>query len=258
MGLSNASRLRRHRWVTLASLLALASGCVTPQKIVPHPAVKIPEVQFRNEISTLCLSNVASELGLEESDERMTKFAELVEEQLEALGFSVVQASDVDVIWEAVKEAGGGFYDPHTGAIDAKRSDVISEKFFREVKQVHSCDAVVYPSLVVVNAGVGGSAATWDHRQTTFNRIFSGYIPAISVRIVIKNAPDNEIYYGVGGIQLAQELKQDKFTDAHFVGIEADRFLEQWTDAEKGVSLALRDLASVMQVEKPAKEELRR
>lgn len=258
MRVSIANRSFGHRWFTVCTLLALASGCASPQKIIPHPGIKIAEAKFRDQISTLCLLETSSELGFEESDERMSKFAELLAKELEALGFAVVPASEVDATWDAVREAEGGYFDLHTGTIDTARWDAVSEKFYAEIKRVHSCDATVFPSLVVVNAGVGGEAATWDHRRTKFRLMFTGHIPAISVRIVINNGPKSEIYYGVGGIQLAQELKQDKFTEAHFAGIESDRIFEHWTDTEEGVRLALRDLARVMRADDSPEETSKR
>lgn len=223
----------------------IAGGCVTSspyKKLVVPPALRISKSQFYKTVRTVCLAEIESELGLEADDVRHVKMERLIAVGLIALGLDIRKSKAVTEIWDETAQSMGGFYDANTGDTVAERYDAIRASFFVAIKERLQCDALVTPNLVVVDAAVWNFGARWDGQYTNLGYAWSGNLPAVSLRLAIHTGPDDEAYFGVGGIQLLQEIKSDKITDPHFEAVKSKDYIANKEANQKAVAYALKAL----------------
>lgn len=191
---------------------------------------------------TVCLAEIESELGLEADDVRYKKLAKLLGARLLALGLNIRESKAVTEIWDETAQSMGGFYDANTGDAIDERYDAIRLSFFTALNDRLQCDALVTPTLVVVDAPVWNYGARWDGQHVNLGYAWSGNLPAVSLRLAIHTGPDEEAYFGVGGIQLLQEIKSDKITDPHFEAVKTEDYLANKETNQKAIAYALKAL----------------
>jgi len=218
--------------------------------IEPGESLTISAEVFRNQVSTVCLSGIASEIELEEVTARKARLEVLLIQELRKLGLYVVESERVANIWDEVNEDRGGFYDIHWGTVIAHRRDAIREAFYAESFERLDCDAIVDASIVQVESPIWNGSASWDHatlpvwhRTSSSTYWFTGHVPAVSLRISIRDAPDHEIYYGAGGVHLGVSTAHDEYTAPHLEAIESDRYLAYEFENLRALRYALRELS---------------
>lgn len=152
--------------------------------------------------------------------------------------------------------AGGrGIYDRDWGVIVAARRDAAYAAFFEQVRTELDCDGVVDAAVIAVESGAHEGWALWDHRRVLVGYGAYGAVPAVSIEIVIRDAPEREVYFGVGGVQLVTRVETDKFTEPHFEPIPTEEVLADSREANEAIRLALDELRTALQGPKPRKRE---
>ncbi len=239
-------------WLVAAVLASLGSGpfgCAS-RPIRPGSSLGISAEEFRGRVSMLCLSKIVSEFELEEAEAKKARLEELLTQELRKLDLSVVDSGRVAALWDEVKEDRGGYFDIHWGSVIAGRRDSIREEFYSAAFARLGCDAMLDMSIVGVESVFRKGYLRWDHATAPASYTpspesywFIGYLPAVSLRISIQDAPGHEIYYGAGGIHLSATMKKDEHGDFNAEPVSSERYLAFETENLNALRLALRELS---------------
>lgn len=210
--------------VLWGSLTALV-GCGFAK---PYPALRISEQSFREQVKTICMEELQLSGAPEEMQPRIDALQSLIGVRLEELGFQVVTEDQSKEVAVQVARAEGGFFDPHTGRRDEARYAVIRARALAAMKTQLGCDAVLVPTISIVSTTFVNGVALWDGVSDDMSRDFfgggTGYAPALSLWIRIRDMQDEEIYFRPGGIQVLSTLKSG-FWEATFEFVADDALL---------------------------------
>jgi hypothetical protein len=194
------------RILFVSSVVAGVSACGPPDPF------RIPEKTFRSEITVLCVEALTGDLPLlqfEDWPARSARLGELLAEALERGGFRVVRTDAVVAVWRRQREAHGGYYDVHTGEIDAQVYAAVRADAMADLGRTLGCGAVVRPSVRVVAADWGAGMAHWDGvRQGVGAGGWgaSGWVKALSLWVNVVDLQERELYFGAGGLQVLAKL----------------------------------------------------
>jgi hypothetical protein len=105
-----------------------------------------------------------------------------------------------------------GFYDPVTGVRDEEKVKVVRMQMYRELKAKFNIDAMLFSDIAVVPAKLDSDRARWDGAsETAATKKFwkavlgishSGTVPALSLRVMLSDTDDRDLYENAGGIQV--------------------------------------------------------
>lgn len=108
-----------------------------------------------------------------------------------------------------IKESGGVF-DPTTGKADEAKVKTLNAAIGRELKARFNADALLIPSIRVVNAALSHDKARWDGVSEGAGKGFwkafvgthSGSIRALSLVVALTDGDGQVLYTNGGGIQV--------------------------------------------------------
>lgn len=244
------------RWLAVLLLMA-GVGCANHQ-VEPGSGLSLRGDQFRSRFETLCLAQTQLGFHLEEGEARRISVEDEIAAQLESAGLAIVRAERLNAVRTRIEQEFGGYFDPDWGRVIEEKRAAIQAAVHRAMQSELACDGLVESAVLVVDAGVGGQIVRWDHRERFLAYPIAGVVPAISVEVAIRDTPESEVYYGVGGIQLAMAIREDKFTEAHFEPLDDAALLAAPGDIRTGVALALEDLRLGLGFPRASRERRRR
>jgi hypothetical protein len=195
-------------FVALGLALVLG-GCAAKTRYNPF---KVPREQFHNQLKVVALSPTGMPRELANPDPVRRMFLHLLESQLRAAGYTVVGSAEAGVIWDSMATEMSGFYDPVTGVRDEEKVKVVRMQMYRELKAKFNIDAMLFSDIAVVPAKLDSDRARWDGAsETAATKKFwkavlgishSGTVPALSLRVMLSDTDDRDLYENAGGIQV--------------------------------------------------------
>jgi hypothetical protein len=138
-------------------------------------------------------------------------FASAITAKLKNAGIAVVPATDAGPIIEEKTKETGGILDPTTGKPDEAKVKALDAAIGRELRARFNADALLTPSIRVVNAALSHDQATGTERRKgpakggfwkALVRTHSGSIRALSLVIVFADPEGQLLYAKAGGIQV--------------------------------------------------------
>lgn len=205
-------------WPSLLAAL-IAAGCGA--KRAPYNPFQVSRDQFYGNLKTIALAPVRVPGDLEDPEPVRAKFESLLEAEFREAGFTVVPPKEAEAIWSDMAEQVGGFYDPVTGERDPSKADAVREHTLRELKTRFNADALLYPSVQVVQARFEKDKAVWDGTEEKlagggiwkllFGSSHSGTVPALSLVVVLEDMNGTDLYIKGGGIQVLSRIAGDEF-----------------------------------------------
>ena len=174
--------------LALQTIAIVACACGSTQK--PYNPFKVPRESFYPALKTVALAPVRLPGDLEDPEPVRALFAGAIEAK--------------------TKEAGGVF-DPTTGKADEAKVKALNAAIGRELKARFNADALLTPSIRVVNAALSHDQARWDGVTEgagkggfwkALVRTHSGSVRALSLVVVVADPEGQLLYAKGGGIQV--------------------------------------------------------
>jgi hypothetical protein len=188
----------------LQVIAVVACACSTQK---PYNPFKVPRESFYPALKTVAVAPVRLPSDLENPEPVRALFASAIAAKLKNAGFAVVPAADAGpIIDEKTKEAGGTF-DQTTGKPDEAKVKALDAAIGRELKARFNADALLIPSIRVVNAALSHDQAHWDGVTEgagkggfwkALVKTHSGFVPALSLVVVLAD-PEGQLLYAKGG-----------------------------------------------------------
>jgi hypothetical protein len=191
------------------AIVACSCACASTQK--PYNPFKVPRESFYPALKTIAVAPVRLPGDLNDPEPVRALFASAIAARLKNAGIAVVPGTDAGpIIDEKTKEA-GGIFDPTTGKPDEAKLRVLNAVIGQELKARFNADALLIPSIRVVNAALSHDQAHWDGASEgagkggfwkALMRTHSGTIRALSLLVVLAGSEGQLLYAKGGGIQL--------------------------------------------------------
>jgi hypothetical protein len=163
---------------------------------------------------------------IEQSAAVKARYSELLKARFTVAGFEVVGGEEFETLWDELRRAAGGFYDPSTGRLDRTRHDAARREALKQLNQRHGVSAVVFPSVVERVATLESGVAKWDGAEeivsgnkSKLGAMFGaagqvlGRLQAASLELRIADLEDATLYEDYGGIQALSRFEQGRFVD---------------------------------------------
>lgn len=198
-----------HSRIGLPAILIAACACSSAQK--PYNPFKVARESFYPGLKVVALAPVRVPGDLPDPEPVRELFASSITAKLKAAGLAVVPASETGPIIEAKRKEVGGVFDPTTGKLDEAKARVLSGVIGRELKARFNADALLTPTIGVVNAALVHDQARWDGVTEqagkggfwkAFVATHSGYIRALSLVVFLADPEGQLLYVKGGGIQV--------------------------------------------------------
>ena len=227
------SRRSLERFSTLFALVGTIGGllgCASTSPPVPEPVAidpfRIPDANFRQLIHRLCLDSIASEIAMEDGDQRLSSFEEQIAHRLERAGFQVVGSNETRKAREGIDEELGEAFDAHTGRAIPGVALAHSSRVRERLAAALDCDAFVSVDLAIVQAFWSDRVVLWDGREVWADGRDDvdqigialrdayiggvrgwGAIPALSLQLAVRDREGRLIFWNAGGIQPIATLR---------------------------------------------------
>lgn len=189
----------------LQAIAIVACACGSTQK--PYNPFKVPRDSFYPALKTIAVAPVALPGDLEDPEPVRALFSSAIAAKLKNAGFAVVPATDAGPVIEQKTKDAGGVFDPTTGKADEAKVKALNAAIGHELKARFNADAVLVPSIRVVNAALSHDQAHWDGASEgagkggfwkAMVRTHSGSIRALSLVVILAD-PDGQLLYAKGG-----------------------------------------------------------
>ena len=205
--------------VTLGAALVLG-GCAAK---VPYNPFKVDRAEFYPRLMVVALAPMGAPRDFEDPTSATDRFMRLMEVQLRDAGLTLIPADTSRALWDSLTAEVGGYFDPATGEVDEPKLRMLRGRLYRALRARHDVDAMLFSSLVVVGAELKSDRASWDGTSQGAGKgkfwkallgvSHSGTIPALSLRVVLSDTADTDLYVNAGGIELLAKVSTSGFVD---------------------------------------------
>src|SRR3954465_15587363 len=194
-----------------AAIAIAACACGSTQK--PYNPFKVPRQSFYPALKTVAVAPVRLPSDLEDPEPVRALFASTIAARLKNAGIAVVPATVAGPIIEEKMKGAGAIFDPTTGQPDEAKVKALNAAIGRELKERFNADALLTPTIRVVNAALAHDQAHWDGAKEGAGSFWkalmgthSGSIRALSLVIVLADPEGRLLYANGGGIQVLGHL----------------------------------------------------
>lgn len=195
-------------------LAVLLSACASSQ--APYNPFKVSPEQWRGKVKIIALAPMYASRDLENPTPATEKFLGMIKTELRGAGLTIIEPSEVKVIWDSMFAQAEGFYDPKTGQRDEAKVKSVRMNIYRELKGKFNIDALLFSNLGIVGAKLDHDHAKWDGvsqgagKKTFLKALIgvshSGTIPALSLQVNLSDTEDTDLYQNAGGIQVVGKI----------------------------------------------------
>jgi hypothetical protein len=209
-------RFFRYVWLVLA-----LAGCTKAIRTPDVDPYKLPESQFRRRVKVVAVAPITIPAGLQDPTPVENTFNGLIADKLARARFSIVHPQDYKTVWDRVVADMGGLGPTDTGERDPRRVTEAMVKTIDALKADFRLDAVLIPSVTVVEARFAAGRAYWDGAvqgiktggalQGFFSGSPEGTVGALSLQINILDPSGNTLYARSGGIEVLSKLEGSDF-----------------------------------------------
>lgn len=230
--------------LVLLTATALA-GCAGGPKVVDNvDPFKVPRDEFHRGIHVIALADVRIPDGMPEPEPIRESFRTIIQKRLQKAGYSVIYPQQYETIWERFEEQNDGFIDAESGERDSRAIAQAMTGTLAELGADFDLDAVMIPSVVVVEAPFGGGRAVWDGTwqgikaggvmKGFFAGSPEGTLGALSLRLTVVDTTGTLLYEESGGIEVLSKLEGKEF-----VLVPRQELFSDDKRVEKAVKIAL-------------------
>lgn len=210
---------------------------------------KFSREEFQAKCKTLALVPVRIPKDIARYDSARAEFDSLLTSALQQAGFAVVPSKAYEEIRRQALEEVGGLFDPLTGAADTTKSKQVAARCRRELRAKFNADAFLYASVLPAKANFSSGKAKWHGASQSLlkkggiagffasGRRYDGFLPALSLVVVIDDTNGVDLYRHAGGIQVLR-----KFSGSNLVPVPKESILADHERNQAAVSLALEPL----------------
>lgn len=196
------------------------NACVKSVRVEKKDPFVVSKKEIRETVRIIGLADVKLPDGLEKPAPIAAQFDSLVASALKQTGFSIVRPQGYEAVWtRTISEMGG--LDDASGERDPEQFVSAMFRTISALKPGFELDAVLIPSVEVVEARFAGGRAKWDGttqsieaRKTPssfFRGAPDGRVGALSLRIKIVGRNNRVLYDFAGGIELLSKLSGERF-----------------------------------------------
>jgi hypothetical protein len=163
---------------------------------------------------------------ISQADELKLRYRDALTKKLTELGFEVVGGNDYEKLWNAEREAAGGYFDPFTGRFDEVKFRASIVRVVRAMKERFAASAVLLSRVLIRRAPFNFGVAEWDGTNELLTpgtsklgailsldpaKKASGSAHALSLELLIIDPAAEPAFEGLGGVQLTEHLIRDKW-----------------------------------------------
>ncbi|VVC84772.1 hypothetical protein [Sideroxydans sp. CL21] len=236
----------------------LMAGCAIA--FPPPPShFTLAHGDFYAKVKTIAIAPLAAPADLENPAPVAAKFETLIAATLRDGGYTVVPSKEYAALFAQEKGKQGGYFDSYTGKLDDAKYDAVLKATRQALSAKFKVDALLYPSIQVVDAPWHDQWADWDGVTETIQSatglvakgvvkfatnpqayVFGngpheeGTIKALSLAVTIEDVSGNRMYAHQGGIQVLSKL-----TGHTFIPLSSEELFNDEARNAKAVSITL-------------------
>ena len=233
---------------TTASL-AIAACASGPKVVEDTDPWQVNKKDFLRYAKVIALADVYLPGGMPEPEPIKQNFSDLIETRLREAGFTVVRPQQYERNWNRIVEELGGVEDTLAIGQNPRKIALAMGRTLEELEAGFDLDAVLVPSVVVVEAPFAGGRAAWDGAiqsiksggavKNFFAGSPEGTLDALSLSVTLVSPHGNTYFEHAGGIEVLRKLegkefvlvpRSELFTDQERIEKSVERALEPLVD----------------------------
>lgn len=180
---------------------------------------------------------------------------QVLTQRLERSGFRVIAPAGTRALYDTLALNTQNKYEPGTDEPNAAVMPGLKAAFARQMADRHGADAVVFPEVLLVKAGIQGSTAKWDGVQepvpvgmidatASSESSIPDALAALSLAVEVITAQGEMLYDARAGLEYLEPLKRSMSVPSLFRGqAEKEGMLQEPTRVERAVLMDLDLLA---------------
>lgn len=203
-------------------IVATVASCAGGPKVVDDvDPFNIPREDFRRTTKIVGLADVQIPDGMPEPELISDNFRGLIEDRLRGAGYTLVTPQQYKTIWQSFEEQTGGFIDVETGERDHRAIALAMTGTLKQLDAGIALDAILIPTVVVVEAPFGGGRAVWHDTwqpiktgsvvKGFFAGSPEGTMGALSLKLTAVDTDGVTLYEKSGGIEVLSKLFGKEF-----------------------------------------------
>jgi hypothetical protein len=221
---------------TVAALLVLPlvlAGCSSKPRIASTDPFLTTEAGFKKSVKILAVASMEIPPGLPDTTTVADDFSALIDKQLSRRGYSVIRPEQYTAAWNKVSAEMGGFAIVGSELRDEAKLSQAMVRTMETLGADFKLDAVVFPSIVVVEAEFGGGSAVWDGAEqkietagavgSFFAGSQRGVVGAVSLKLSIRDREGKTLFIHNGGIQVLSKMEGKAFVNVPREELFADK-----------------------------------
>lgn len=209
-----------------AALLVLPlvlAGCSSKPRIESTDPFLTPEEGFKKSVKILAVAPVEIPPGLPDTTTVADEFSSLIDTELNRRGYSVIHPQQYTAAWNKVSAEIGDLRLLASGDRDELKMCEAMVRTMESLGADFKLDAVVFPTLVVVEAEFGAGRAVWDGAEQEIETAGAmesflagsqrGVVGALSLKMSIRDVEGNPLFVSSGGIQVLSKMEGKAFVN---------------------------------------------
>jgi hypothetical protein len=241
--------MNRKRILFGATTLLLVAACAAGPKIVEEgDPWQVDKDDFLRYAKTIGLADVYLPGGMQDPEPIKQNFSDVIETELRRMEYTVVRPQQYKTNWDRIVAELGGIEDTLAIGQNPRKIAQAMARTLEELEAGFDLDAVLIPSVVVVEAQFASGVAAWDGTRQPIKtggaiKNFwagspEGTLGALSLRVTLVSPHGNTYYTKSGGIEVLSKLEGKEFV----LVPRAELFTNQ-ERIEESVAIALKPLA---------------
>jgi len=221
---------------TAAALLVLPlvlAGCSSKPRIAATDPFLTTEEAFKKSVKILAVAQMEIPPGLPDTATVADEFSALIDEELSRRGYSVIRPQKYTAAWNKVSAGMGDFAILGSEERDEAKMSQAMVRTMEALGADFKLDAVVFPSIVVVEAEFGAGRAVWDGAEqkietagameSFFAGSQRGVVGAVSLKLSIRDREGKTLFIHNGGIQVLSQMEGKAFVNVPREELFADK-----------------------------------
>lgn len=234
-------------WITAVALLIIAACARGPKVVEDVDPWQVDKDDFLRYASVIGLADVYLPGGMQDPEPIRQNFSDVIEAQLRASGYTVVRPQQYQTNWNRIVDELGGIEDTLAIGQNPRKIAQAMARTLAELEAGFDLDAVLIPSVVVVEAPFASGVAAWDGARQPIKsggavRNFwagspEGTLGALSLSVTLVSPHGNTYFVKSGGIEVLSKLEGKEF-----VLVPRSELFTDQRRIEQSVTLALKPL----------------
>jgi hypothetical protein len=207
----------------LTILPLLLAACSSKPRIEAADPFLTTEAAFKKSVKILAVAPVEIPPGLPDTATVADDFSALIDAELHRRGYTVIRPQRYTASWNRVSAEMGDFaLVGSEGRDEAKMSEAMV-RTMDALGADFKLDAVVFPSIVVVEAQFRAGRAVWDGAEqkietagameSFFSGSQEGVVGALSLKLSIRDREGKTLFIHNGGIQVLSKMEGKSFVN---------------------------------------------